>query len=452
MNLSFLRKELAATLKLAWPIMGAQMAYLSMSFVDNLMVARLGTVPLAALALASTLYLFLLVFNIGVIMALRPLIGNAFGAQNHDEIQNVTQHGIWVTVGLSLFTMGIFRLSPWIFSALGQEKDLIPLAQIYLNAVAWGIPGALGYFCLRQFSESISKSMPSLVVGILGALLNIPVNYVLIFGKLGVPRLGVQGAGIGTSIVSWSMLIAMIIYIRLSPILRNYQISNRLFQIHWAQIKKILFLGVPLSAARISEVGFVVTVTWLAGTFGALSLAAHQISLRTAAFTFMMPLGLSMATSVRVAQAIGRKDWESASLVGWVGISLSAAIMSGPGILFLTAPKLVIAMFTSEPVLVSATIPLVRIAGIFQIFDGLQALGIGALQGLKDTRIPFVATLISYWAIGFPFGYWLAFQQGMGVTGLWFAMVLGLALAALLHAIRFYFLLQDLSSLTRHAT
>ncbi len=437
-------KEAGSSFRLAWPIVGAQLAHLSMAFVDNVMVARLGVAPIATLAIATIIYTLMFLFAVGVVNALRPLIGKAVGSGHPEEVGPIVRHGLRISIALSALAVLAFQFSSYLLAWVGQDPALIPVAQDYLRATSWGMPALVCFVCFRQFTESTSDPYPSLFITLIGAGLNVFTNYVLIYGHFGFPALGVEGAGHATSINNWVMLIAMVIYIRKSKRYEKYGLLDPPYTTSFEMIGTILRLGLPISGAKMAELTFFLAITLLIGLIGTVPLAAHQIAFNAAAFTFMIPLGISMATSVRVAQTSALADPSHTRLAGWVGVSMAGGTMLLPALIFIFFPTLIVRIYTPDPILIESAKALLIMGGFFQIFDGIQIAGMGALQGLRDTKIPFLATLLAFWVFGLPLGHYLASTMQMGALGYWIGMVLSLALASLLHTTRFYFATRSL--------
>lgn len=431
--------ETRATLQLALPLMVAQMAQLGMTIVDNIMVGRLGPGPLAGLAIAHIIFVVCFLLGIGILSAIRPFIAEAYGSQQFESVGPFFRQGMLLCLPLTLIAVIVFLSASDIFRWAGQEAEIIPYASQYLHVLIWGMPAIFAYICIRQLTEGSSNAKPTMYLACAGVIVNIPLNYVFIFGHLGFPALGIQGAALTTVVIHWCMLGVLIRYLRRSSRYRHYELFSWPSRQKSHLIPKILRLGIPLAGVRLGEVGFFLTVTLLMGWFGTIPLAAHQIALNAASFTFMLPLGLSLALTVRVAQAVGRNDAQGVRLAGWVGFLLGGIVMIPGALIFWYLPDWVSHIYTNDPRLFVVANELLIIAALFQIFDGLQTAGVGILQGLRDTRIPFFAIVIAFWLIGTPIGAYLAFQTPMGPRGLWIGMVIALGVAAVAHVLRFTF-------------
>jgi MATE family multidrug resistance protein len=318
---------------------------------------------------------------------------------------------------------------------LGQEPSNIVLAEAYLRAIAWGYLPGLGFAVLRSFVSALSRPRPVIAIVIGGTVLNIAGNYVLAFGKFGFPGLGLAGLGWASALSFWGMFAALAIYILSQPQLRVYGTFANLYHFDGKVFGELLRVGVPIGVLAGVEGGFFTFVTFLMGQLGTVTLAAHQIALQTAVVTFMIPLGLSMATTVRVGQLMGQDNPTGARLAGFVGIGIAALFMAMMDLLFWTIPGTIVSLYidTADPAnlaVVNLAKTLLGVAAMFQIVDGIQVTAAGALRGLKDTRIPLLIGIVAYWGIGLPCGYTLGLVLGYDGVGLWWGFAIGLAVAA----------------------
>lgn len=440
---AYYRKEIKKLLHLAWPIIGAQVLMLAMVLTDSMMVARLGTKPLAALAMAGALYNTLYLLMMGILSAMSPAISQAYGTGDHLEIGKWVRQGWRLSFMLAFLLICILLVARPILVILGQEQEVAAVAQVYLNAMVWGVPGQLLYFCGRTLCEGTADSRPSILISGMGLLLNLGLNWIFIFGNLGFPALGVAGSGYATSTVNWLMAAAIVFYIAHRQRYRPFGFFEKAPLIQPKILVSFLRVGLPISGSMLAEVGFFAAGTLAMGTLGSAALASHQIALNAVSLTFMVPLGLAFATSIRVGHARGREDLEGIIGAGRSGFMVTAAVQCLWATLFIVFPGAVTAFYTSDPELKSLAVTLLRIGGVFQIFDGLQIVGINALRGLRDTKMPFLNTIISFWLIGAPSSLWL--MKIFGPSGIWYGLVLGLAITSMLHIGRFQRLSRRLS-------
>ncbi len=429
-------------LHLAWPIMGAQILTLGMVFTDNVMVARLGEKPLAAMAMAGTIYSTCYILAMGILSALSPAISHAYGAKDSVSIGRWIRQGTRLSFVLSSCVILVLINSKNILVFLGQDPELAAVAQTFLRALAWGVPGQYLYFCGRTLSEGTSDSRPSIYIAAIGVLANIGLDYLLIYGKLGFPAWGVAGAGYATSLINWIMAGAMGLYLKGHARYKDFGIFDRGPWFEKNLVRDFIRIGLPISGGMLAEMCFFAGATLLMGTLGSEKLAAHQIAINAASLTFMIPLGLAFAVGIRVGQFRGRGDNLGMVRAGRAGFLVTLLMQCLPGGLFLLFPEVVTSLYTSDPALTERAVALLRVGGIFQIFDGLQVVGISALRGLRDTKIPFLNTVISFWLLGAPLAIFL--MKRIGPVGVWYGMVIGLGLASAFHLLRFQRLSRDL--------
>lgn len=428
-------KESRAMFGLAVPVVMDQIGMMSMGFIDTIMVGRLGSDQLGAVGIGAALYFAFMVFAWGTIGAVAPIVAQAFGAGDREEIERTVGQGFWLALVLTAIGIAAMQGVGPVLRAIGEPEAIIPVAVRFVRAISFGMLASLSYGMLRSFTVGLGRTRITMLISFGAALVNVGLDYVLIYGKLGLPPLGAQGSGYATAIVQWSMFATMLFYVRRESELRRYKIFARRPDL--SRIRMMVRLGAPIGAGNSLESGVFGLTSLLMGQIGTVALASHQIAINVASFTFMVPLGVSMAITTRVGQFVGRKDLQSAALAGWVGIGMAAIFMVGTALLFLTIPELILGIYTRETEVIAYASSLLVIAGAFQIFDGIQVAAQGALRGLKDTTIPMMTNLISYWLVGLPFGYLLAFIFQRGGEGLWWGLTSGLATAAIMHSIRF---------------
>ncbi len=430
-------------LTLAAPVVVTQLAHISLGFVDTVMVGRLGPEALAGVALGNTLFYSATLFCMGVVMAVGPMVSQAFGAGKDEPIGRSVRQGQWLAAALTVPAfLFVWNASP-ILHLLGQAEPNIERAAAYLRAISWGIFPFLGFAALRGFNEAVSNPRPVTVIALTGVGLNIAANYVLMFGKLGFPELGLVGTGWASTIVFWGTFLCLVGYSVRNRSYEKYRIFSKLGRPDPRYFKDLFRIGWPIGASMGVEMSLFMIAVMMMGWIGTAQLAAHQVAIQCAAFTFMVPLGIGMASSVRVGQAVGAGDRDGVVRAGMVGIGLSVAFMSMAAVLFWTAPRAVISLYldlgsaANAPV-IDIAVALLGIAAVFQVFDGVQVSAMGALRGLKDTRTPMMLAVIAYWPIGLTAAYGLAFVLDLKEIGLWWGLVSGLAAASILLTIRFF--------------
>ncbi|HHO55436.1 MAG TPA: MATE family efflux transporter [Trueperaceae bacterium] len=435
--------EAKKLIALGLPLILAQLAQVSLGFTDTLMVGRLGKDALAAIALASSYYFTSFIIFMGVLIAIGPVVGQAIGANDDDASARAVRQGLWLAVLMAPFAITLLLLAKFIFLKIGQNPEIVAFSYAYLKAMAWGILPALMFVALRSLLEGSANTKPIFIFALISVAVNVFFNYLLIFGNLGFPKLGLVGSAYASSIVNWLSFLFMSIYV--SKAYKKLEIFAKLRQPDYKTLKEIMRLGVPISMSIGAEVGLFTAAAMLMGLLGKDQLAAHQIALQTASITFMVPLGLSIAISIRVGQAVGRNDYLAARHSGVVGIIVSTIFMAFTALSFWFLPKQIVSLYldASSPenlVVAKYAMSFLSVAAMFQLFDGLQVSATGALRGFKDTEVPMFITIFAYWLIGLSGSAILAFWANLGGRGLWLGLVLGLGVSALLLNIRFFIL------------
>ncbi|HEY9661334.1 MAG TPA: MATE family efflux transporter [Allocoleopsis sp.] len=435
-------REIKACLFLAVPLAGAQLAQSAIAFVDTVMMGWLGSDTIAAGGLGATVFNTLLITATSIVSAVSPLAAEAFGAGNLKHVERVVRQGLWLALGLAIPITALLLHAAGLLEKLGQAPDTIALTTTYLNAIAWGIFPALGFAVLRYFVSALSLTRPIIIVMLLGTMLNIAGNYVLMLGKFGLPALGLAGIGWASTISLWSMFLALAIYIVVQPQLRHYRVLQTIHHFDLRVFQNLLRVGAPIGILTGTEISLFAVTALLMGQLGNTTLAAHQIALQSAALTFNVPLGISIATTVRVGQQLGKGDRPGSQLAGYVGIGLGATFMAMTGLLFWLMPESIVSLYLNIHEPANATVvnlakSLLGIAAVFQIADGIQVTANGALRGRQDTYIPILIGLFAYWGIVLTSGYMLGMQFGYGGVGLWWGLAIGLTAAAIVLTWRF---------------
>lgn len=427
------RRDAAATLRLAGPLIGGQLAYLGLSVIDTVMAGNLSAETLAAVAVGSSVWSSLNVFLLGVLMSVSAFVAQDDGEGTEEargRIAPFTRQALWVALALAAVSMILAASVRPVLTAVDISPHLIPTIIGYLRALTWGMPAWTLYLTLRFFSEGLGVTRPTLWIGLLGLPANVIANWVLMYGGLGMPALGAVGCGHATAVVWCLELVAMAVYVALHPRYREHALFGRFDGPRLTAIREILRVGVPVGIALLAEVGMFTAVALLMGSLGTVTVAGHQVALNFTALLFMIPLGISMAVTVRVANAVGRRDAEGVQRAGWVGVGLALVTQSLHALLMLTLPRPIAGLYTDDPAVIETAAGLLFFAALFQISDGFQISSSGALRGLKDTRVPMFVTGVAYWGIGIPTGLVLAFPLGWGAQGLWIGLITGLTAAA----------------------
>lgn len=427
--------EIKECLLLAIPLAGAQLSQAGTTFVDTVMMGLLGSQIIAAGALGAATFYLLINIGSAILSAVSPLAAEAYGAGSIEPVGRVVRQGLWLSLILAIPVTLLIWHSGTLLHLLGQAPENVALAQTYLNAIAWGYLPGLGFAVLRSFVSALSQPRPVIIVMVCGTAFNVLANYVLAFGKFGFPALGLAGLGWASALSLWGTFAALAIYILTQPQLRIYRPFSHLHRFEGKGFGELVRVGVPIGVLAGVEGGFFTFVTFLMGQLGTVTLAAHQIALQTAVVTFTIPLGISIASTVRVGQLMGQQNPNGARLAGFVNIGMAALFMAAMGILFWTIPGRIVSLYidTANPAnapVVSLAKTLLGVAAMFQIVDGIQVTAAGALRGVKDTRIPLLIGTLAYWGIGLPCGYMLGVVLGFGGVGLWWGLAIGLAIAA----------------------
>ncbi len=434
-------REVRATLALAVPIVLVQLSQMSMSFVDVVMVGRLGTEALAAVVLGSTAYFSLSLLCVGVIVAVQPTVAQAIGAGDEAAAARGARQGLWLATILGVpFTVGL-GFAEDVFLWTGQAPDTAALAAGYVSAIRWGFVPNLWFTALRGLCEGDARPAPVLVVTLLGVVANVALNYVLMFGALGAPALGLVGTGWSSALTITVMFVALGLYVRTGP-LGRFRVFAGLRRPDPEALGALFRLGWPIGVGFGLEGGLFTVATLMVGRLPAheVALAAHQVALNAASVAFMVPLGIGMAGGVRVGQAAGAGDLDGAARAGWTAAALGVSFMALSALLFWFRPDVVVWIYAGsapDPAVARLAASLLAIAAVFQLFDGMQAAVAGALRGLKDTRVPMLIAALAYWGLGLTTAAALGLGAGWGARGLWWGLTLGLAAAAVGLSLRF---------------
>jgi len=418
-------------LELAVPIVLAEIGWMSMGIVDTIMVGRLpsSAVAIGAVALGQGLFYTVGIFGSGLLLGLDTVVSHAYGRGDLEDANQSLITSLWFAAGLTPLLMAMVSLWPPLMRHLGISHDILEQMSPFLSALNWSMFPLLLYFALRRYLQAVDLVAPVAFALISANLVNLLGNWVFIYGHLGMPAFGVRGSG-------WSTCIARV-YMAL-VLLAAVVVFNRRRQLHlWsgnrpslARLRRLVSLGLPAATQILLEVGVFSATTALVGKMGAIPLSGHQIALMCAAFTYMVPLGLSSAAAVRVGQALGRNDPGAARRAGWTAIALGAAFMTFASLIFISVPQWIARIFTPDAAVMRMGARLLLIAAAFQLFDGLQTVATGTLRGLGDTRTPVLANFLAYWVIGLPLGALLGFKFGWGAAGLWTGLCVGLILIA----------------------
>lgn len=436
------RAEFVALMLLGWPLVVAQLARSALFTTDLILTRWLGAEALAATGLATAFYNPILLLGIGIAGAVAPLAAQALGRRDIRDMRRVVRQGLWVSIALGLLILPVLWQVRPIMSLLGQDPAVIALCEGFIHACAFMIFPAMGLTVLQSFLAAHGDTRIILWVTLLGVVFNAGLNWLLMFGNLGFPRLELVGAGITTAAVNFLMFGITLAYILRHRRYRRYHLLGRFWRADWSRFFKVVLLGLPIGLTLLAEVGLFAAAGFLMGKLGTSELAAHIAALQWASLAFMIPLGLGQATTVRVGNAHGRGDHEGVRRAGWTALSVGLGFSILASLVFFLFPNALIRVFL-DPADPANVIPLtlaasyLLIAALFQLVDGAQAIAAAILRGLSDTKVPMLVAIIGYWVIGFSTSWLFGFVFGWRGLGIWLGLAAGLAVVAVVLASRF---------------
>ncbi|MEM1005388.1 MAG: MATE family efflux transporter [Pseudomonadota bacterium] len=426
---------------LGLPLIGGHLAQFAIGLTDTIMLGWYGVEALAAVTLASSYFFVLFLFGAGFSWAVMPMVATAAAKDDETSIRRSTRMGLWLSLLYSALVIPLLWWSYPVLIALRQEPQVAATASEYLRVAGWGLFPALLVMVLKSYLAALERTQIVLWITVIAAAVNAVTNYVLIFGNLGAPEMGVLGAAIASIVTQVVALIAVVIYaVRVLP---GHSLFRRFWRPDWEMFGRVLRLGVPIGLTTLAEVTLFATSAVMMGWLGQVPLAAHGIALNLASATFMVHLGLSNAATIRAGNALGRQDRAhlERGAIAVTGMSLIVSVLTI--ILFLTCAEPLISLFM-EPddpqrgQILAIGVGLLAMAALFQLVDGAQVIALGLLRGLQDAKVPMIMAALSYWAIGIPASYYFGFVRGMDGIGVWLGLVLGLACAAVLLMARFW--------------
>jgi multidrug resistance protein, MATE family len=436
--------EARETLKLALPLAATQLAQMAIMTTDVIMLGHLSTTALAAAALGNTAFFFCWILGCGPVAAVAPMIAHTLGADpgNTADIRSAVRMGFWAMLAISLPLIALLLFIGPVFVFLGQTPELSYGAQSFTRALCWGLPFSLGYQVLRNFSTALSRPNASLIVMTTAIVFNACGDYALIFGHFGMPKLGLVGSGFASACSFTFSFLLMLVVVRLTPSLHRYRIFQDFLRSHWDKLEEVFRLGMPIGLTMMFEAMLFAGSTLLMGRFGTASVAAHMIALNVPSITFMVPLGIGMASTVRVGLAAGAGDKDAVRRAGYGAITMAVAFMSVTAVLLWLFPEAIANLYLDSSAASAEVIALavlfLHVAAVFQIADGVQVVGAMSLRGLKDANAPMWIAGGSYWIAGFPTCVALGFWLHMGGLGVWIGLAFSLLVAAVLMTRRFW--------------
>ena len=429
--------EIKRTFKLAAPVSLGQLGHIFMGVEDSVMVGRVGAAPLAAASLVTGIFFLVLVIGYGVSSAVTPLTAISEGSDKKGECGIILREGLFVAIAFSAIITAILFFISQNMELLAQPIDVTNFASSYLFILAMSVLPMMLFQNYRNYLEGLSMVNPPMIIALLANIGNIFINWLLIYGNWGMPKLGLNGAGFATLFTRTGMAVAIILYVHLSSKNKNYLYLFWKNKIDKKIIRKIIAIGLPSGFQYFFEVAAFAFAAIMIGWMGKIQLAAHQIAMNLASITYMIILGISSAGTIRVATGLGKNSRKDIRHAGFSTLLLAMSFMAVSAILFLSLRNFLPLLYIENKEVINITSSLLILAALFQIFDGLQATGLGILRGLKDTKVPTLITFVSYWIIGIPIGYVLGFHFNLKAFGVWIGLSISLALVAITLAIRF---------------
>ena len=432
------RTELRATLVLAWPLVLSNLTMALIQATDVVLMGWLGAHALAASALGLNLTFAFLLFGIGVITASSPMMATAFGRNAHSvrQVRRTFRQALWLAVILSAAIWAVLWNAEPIIRGLGQQPSLARDAGRFLRGYMWSALPFLLFQAMRNFLSALERPGWILAISLIGILLNAILGWALIFGHFGLPALGIIGGGLASSIVWSALALALATVLVTDRQFRRFHLFGHWWRSDWARFKTMVKVGLPIGLTMSFEGAVFGAAAYLMGLIDADSIAAHAVALQIAALSFMVPLGLGQAATVRVGNALGRGDRAGITRAGWTAWALGVGFMGAMAVLLWLAPRPLVTLFLTDSPgnahVIALAVSFLAIAAVFQVVDGAQVVGAGMLRGLHDTRVPMLFALVGYWGIGIGAGAWLAFRRGWAGQGIWAGLAIGLAVVSVL--------------------
>ncbi len=424
--------EIKQLLPIAIPAVLSQLAQMAAGVIDTLMAGNYNNDALAAIAIGTSLLHPVLVSFMGLFLAFNPIISHLKGANNETKIGANFRLGLVLALIFSPFAVLLLINAEIVFQHLGVTPNVAQLANDYLQAIVWGIPALLGFLALRFCNEGLFSNAAVMSATIISIPFNILFNYWFMYGGLGLPEMGVVGLGYSTALVWTIMFFSLLVYSGVTKKYAGLHIFTEKFLPSWKEIKEIFKLGIPMAITLGFEVTMFAAVSLMIARYPTHMMGGHQIAVNIISLAFMIPLGISQAITARVGYFSGKKDPESSQVAGYTGIALCVSLSAFSALIMLLIPVFLVSFYTHDQQVITVAVGMLFLAAIFQFSDSLQVSSVGALRGIKDTKIPMLLTAISYWLVGFPTGYYCAEKMGYGAYGYWVGLIAGLSCAAVL--------------------
>lgn len=434
------QKETTSLIKLATPVLIAAIAQTGMGFIDTIMAGGVSATDMAAVAVAGSIWLPSILFGLGLLMALVPIVAQLNGSGQQEKIAYQVQQSSFLALFISIPILLVLFQAQQIVAFMNLEPQLAEKVLGYMNAIMFSVPAYLLFQVLRNFADGLSLTKPAMVISFVGLLVNIPLNWIFVYGRLGAPALGGVGCGVATATIYIVMFLLMLFYIATSERIKPLRPFAQFYKPHWETQKRLFKLGFPVAAALFFEVTLFAVVALLVAPFGSQVVAAHQVALNFASFVFVLPMSVGVALSIRVGYKLGEQDIEGAIISSHVGLMLGLIMSICTATLTVIFREEIAILYTNDKVVITIAMQLLLFAAVYQCVDAIQLVATGALRGYKDMKAIFVCTLISYWFFGLPIGYILAITdwitEPMGVDGFWIGFIIGLFTAAIMFSFR----------------
>ena len=401
------------------------------------MAGDLGATQLAAVAIGSSIWITVFLAGLGVIMALGPIVAQHYGAGRKTDIGRDTRACLWLALLISFVVVIVLQYAQVLMQAMNIELEVASLAQGYLDAISFSVLGCYGYHCLRQMNEGLGRTVPIMIIMGSSLPINVGLNYLFMYGKFGCPALGAVGAGLGSGLTFWFMFLFISLYTSKSIVYRQYDLWRGFELPNWSAMRHILAVGVPIGGSFMLQAALFTAVALIMGSFGTVVIAAHAVTLNFASLVFMIPLGIAMATTALVGQAIGRAEPRVAKRIGLVGISMCLLVMCISASCTIAYAQDIASLYSRDASVIRLAAALLVIAAIMQLGDGCQVSAAGALRGLKDTRVPLLINATVYWGVGFTVAYYAGVRLDYGPFGVWFGLCCCLWTAGIWLSLRF---------------
>ncbi|CNC47078.1 MULTISPECIES: MATE family efflux transporter [Yersinia pseudotuberculosis complex] len=433
--------EARSLLALAIPVVIAQLSQTAMGVVDTIMAGSVSATDMAAVAVGTSIWLPAILFGHGLLLALTPTVAQLNGSGRRNQIAHQVRQGFWLALCVSVLIMLVLYNSDHVIKQMDNIDPVLAQKAVgFLHAIMWGVPGYLFFQVLRNQCEGLSKTKPGMVIGFVGLLVNIPINYIFIYGKFGAPALGGVGCGVATASVYWVMFLMMRWYVTRARSQQDIKLEKGFAAPDWQVMKRLSGLGLPVALALFFEVTLFAVVALLVSPLGIVAVAGHQIALNFSSLMFMLPVSLSVAATIRVGFRLGQGSVEQAQVAAYTSMAVGLLLASLTAVFTIVFREHIALLYNKTPEVVTMASHLMLLAALYQLSDAVQVIGSGVLRGYKDTRSIFFITFTAYWLLGLPSGYLLGLTDyivpAMGPAGFWIGFIIGLTAAAILMALR----------------